>query len=132
MTNLQARASFPSVPVQIAAMLGGPVIWVVYFLIVYAVGEFGCLSGALNYAIGGVHVITLITAALALVAMAGLGVVGWRAYQRWRSLRPAIEDTLETRRTRFISFGAVLLGGLFELAILLNVVPVLVLHPCRL
>ena len=47
MTNLQARASFPSVPVQIAAMLGGPVIWVVYFLIVCAVGGTSSITGPL-------------------------------------------------------------------------------------
>ncbi len=130
MTNLQATLPVPPILIQIAAMLAGPVIWIVFFLVVYAVGEFGCLSGALDYAIGGIHVITLITAALGLVAMVGLGVVGWRAYQRWRSLN-AMDAASESRRTRFVTFGAVLLTGLFELAILLSIVPVLVLHPCR-
>ncbi len=131
MANLQAPLSLPSVLVQIAALLAGPVIWVVYFLIVYAVAEFGCISGALNYTIGNLHIITLITAGLGLVAMIGLGAVGWGAYLRWRDLRPTDDESIEARRTRFISFGSVLLAGLFELAILLNVVPVLVLQPCQ-
>ena len=143
MTDAPFHPPIPSIQRQADGLLAGPVIWAVYFLAAYAVGEFGCLSGALNYRVGGLHVLTLITVVLTAAALFGLGLMTMWTYRLWRKLSPPQVESLagargsdeprrlEETRTRFVSLGGVLLAALFGFSILLSAIPLLVLEPCR-
>ncbi|MGQ0603929.1 MAG: hypothetical protein ACT4QE_19790 [Anaerolineales bacterium] len=114
-------------------LLTGPVVWAVYFLVAYLVGEFGCLSGALQFAVLGVPAVTAIVTLLTAIALIAVLIAGWKTFEVWQQMK-ALDDTeaagREQARTRFLGFGGLLLSGLFAYAILLNGVPALVLRPC--
>ena len=130
----------PSKRSQLTALLTGPVVWIVYFLIVWAIGEFGCLSGALQFALGGLPAITALVLLITVIALIVVFSVGWRAFVEWRRVRGRADargrerepetGSDEQARTQFLGLGSVLLSVLFGFAILLSGVPLLVLRPC--
>jgi hypothetical protein len=109
--------------------LSGPVIYAVYFLTVYVLGEFGCFAGfsqinllGLDPVRLGVIVLTIMAALLTL----GMGFVSFR---QWRALRAGPDDPDEDD-PKFMLFVGMWLNGLFTLVILLTAVPMLVGSAC--
>lgn len=117
----------------IFGLLAGPVVWSVYFLAVYAVGEFGCLSGALAGTVAGLPLVSVMVMAATLAALLVLAWAGWRTYAGWRrarAWRATGEPANQPGRTQFLEAGALILLALFSAAVLLTGVPMLVLRPC--
>lgn len=99
--------------------LGGPVLWYVYFWVVYLAAEAGCVAE-----IG----LLVIWVTVVLTSLTILGI----AYYAWRSL----QEVGVTRVTgghgsvRSLVRAGVLLGGVFAAATLSVGIPALVIQPC--
>jgi hypothetical protein len=109
--------------------LAGPVVYIAYFLVVWAIGEFGCLAGIQQLSFLGANPIRLgvvvLTAIAALVTLI-TGIVGFR---RWRHLRQGPHDPDEDD-PKFMLFVGTWLNGLFTAVILLSAVPMLLGSTC--
>jgi hypothetical protein len=97
-------------------LTAAPAIWTVYFLLCYITAAIWCekLAGG-NGALGPVRIaIAIYTAG----ALAGIGVTGWRGFQRHSfagSTTPHDFDSPEQRH-RFLGFATVLLSSLSAVA----------------
>ena len=109
--------------------LAGPVIYIVYFIAVWALGEFGCLAGIQQLTLYGQNPIRLGVLALTVVAALVTLIIGIVAFRRWRQLREAPEQN-GGNYAKFMSFVGAWLNGFFTLAILLNAIPVLLGSGC--
>lgn len=111
------------------AFLAGPVIYAVYFLIVYTFGEFGCFAGIQRFTILGWNVIRLaivVTTVVAVLATVAAGLGTYRSYRHMRAeeLRPEEDDP------RFMLLVGTWLTGMFVVIILLSAVPSLLGTVC--
>jgi hypothetical protein len=106
-------------------LLGGPLAWLAHLLLVYVIGEFGCLSPLANriwlgltpvaWMVIGATAITLVPAALAtLVAYRGMNRLG------------VARDNGDTEQGRpLLAYGGVPASGIAALTILVESLPVL-------
>lgn len=109
--------------------LAGPVVYLVYFIGVWVLGEFGCLAGIQHLRPFGLNPIRLGVVASTVVAALvtlGTGIVGFRG---WRQLRQGPADPDEDD-PKFMLFVGTWLNGLFTVAILLSAVPMLLGSAC--
>lgn len=109
------------------AFTGGPLVWFLHFMAVYAVVEAGCSGEGEGLRLldpPPPEITTL--AATGLAALACLALALW-AYRRWRALdaRPGGSDP-----ARSLAFAGVLLSLLSFFAVLLVGLPALVLPSC--
>ena len=104
-----------------------PAIWTVYFIVSYIAGALRC--GMAAEPGEGLGAIRLAMAALGVVALAGIGLVGragWRKHTYGEGESPHDEDTPEDRH-RFLGFATVLLSALSAIAtIYVALVPVFI------
>lgn len=109
--------------------LAGPVIYTAYFLIVWILGEFGCLAGLHRVPLLGANPIRLgvlvFTAVAALITLA----VGIPGFRRWRRRQHGHAGDKEDDVT-FMLFVGIWLNGLFTVVILLSAVPMLLGSAC--
>lgn len=103
----------------VVLFLAGPVIWFVYFMVVYLFAEAGCSPGGLRVA---PSVVTWFTVAVTVIAAIATATLAFRAA---RSLGEGSGGDWKLMR-----WGGAILGGLFVLAILLVGAPALVFAPC--
>lgn len=109
--------------------LAGPVIYAIYFLTVYVLGEFGCLAGIQHFNFWGINPIHLGVVLLTVIAaFATLG-VGLTAFRRWRILHKGAEDP-DMDDPKFMLFVGLWLNGLFTVVIVLSAVPMLFGSAC--
>ena len=112
------------------SFLAGPVVYSLYFLVVYTLGEFGCLSGLQYVGLFGWSTIrlgvTVLTIVAALVTL-GVGVVSFR---KWRQIRQELEAHDEGY-PQFMLFVGTWLNGFFTVIILLTGVPMLLGSYCE-
>ena len=111
------------------AFLAGPIIYGVYFLIVYTMGEFGCFAGLQRFTFLGWNVIRLTTIGATVVAVLAIVVAGFSTFRSWRRLRdnpPNPEDD----DPRFMLLVGTWLTGIFGVVTVLSVVPSLLGTVC--
>jgi hypothetical protein len=104
------------------AMLGGPLLWGLHFLVVYLVAEWSCapVSGDGTRALSADGLVAVIVGATAVAAV-GIVASGLWAWRRWRSL--------EGHHATLGLIGLLLaIGSLY--AVLAVGLPALVLEPC--
>jgi hypothetical protein len=113
-------------------LLAGPLVWTVYFLTVYTLGEFGCRGGWLRGTILGLPAPAVVVVILTLVALAVLGLATWRAYREWNASRSNGLGALSQAEDRndFMVLAGWMLGALFTYLILLTGLSALVLPQC--
>lgn len=114
-------------------MLAGPVVYIVYFLVVYTLGEFGCIAGIQRYTLFGISSIVIGVIASTVVAAPITLLVGMMSYRRWRRFAQA-EDRVkgpEEGYPQFMSFVGLWLNGMFTVLILLTAVPMLLGSFCE-
>lgn len=103
--------------------LSGPVVYSVYFLVVYSIGEFGCLAGLQFVGVFGWSAIRFSVAVLTVVsALITLG-AGIFSFRRWRRRREEPDE--DDENAAFILFVSTWLNGLFTVITLLTSVPML-------
>lgn len=109
--------------------LSGPVIYIVYFLVVYTLGEFGCFAGIQRLNIVGMNPIRLGTIVLTLLAALATISTGVVSFRRWRRLREGPDDPEEYDPIFMLHVGT-WLNGIFSVLILLTAVPMLLGSAC--
>ncbi|HXF63830.1 MAG TPA: hypothetical protein VNK95_19560 [Caldilineaceae bacterium] len=110
--------------------LSGPVIHSIYFLIVYVLGEFGCLAGLGAVTVFGMGVILLVTVVLTVISAAATLVFGIGAYRRWRRIRSQTARWPDDPGG-FMSFTGTWLNGFYTVLILLTGIQTLFLEVCE-
>ena len=117
-------------------LFGAPVAWSLQLLASYALVAHGCYPDAEPMTIPvvpGLKTLVLGTGVAALVVALLAGGSAWRS---WRATPQehggGHEALLEAGegRTRFMALAGMLLGAVFALGIVMNVVPLLLLRPC--
>jgi hypothetical protein len=103
-------------------------IWMLYFLVVYAIVSVGCIGGYARAEMAGIHAIRLALGLATVAAAAGIAAFGWIGWRRGHgqgSVGPAAE------RARFAGSVAVLAAFLAALCTAWVALPALMLHPCQ-
>ncbi len=67
--------------------VSGPVIYSVYFLAVYVLGEFGCLAGIQQISLLGLNPVWLGIVVLTVAAVLVMLSIGIVSFRRWRELQ---------------------------------------------
>ena len=111
------------------AFLAGPVIYALFFLIVYVVGEFGCFAGLQRFTFLGWNAIRLGFVGTTAVALLVIVAAGLSTYRSWRRLRDDPPDP-EEDDPRFMLLVGTWLAGMFAVIIALSAVPSLVGTVC--
>lgn len=110
-------------------LMGGPVIYTLYFLAVYFLGEAACLADLLRYRVLGLEAIAfwvlLLTGATAVV----IGYGAWLAYGNWQQTQAQIADD-GASYAAFMAFVGLWLSGLFTVLTLATGLPALFLVLC--
>lgn len=108
------------------ALLGGGIAWMARFLVVWAIAEFGCVSGALE--IGGLRSPVVI---LTLVSLPFLGVAAAAVYVGWSRNRTAAADD-SNLGGRFMAGTGAITSGIFIVVMIAEIVPLFYfLDECR-
>lgn len=93
-----------------------PAIWAVHFLLCYLTAALWCAKVA--EPTGSIGTVRVAIAIYTMLALAGIGVTGWRGFRRHSfgvATAPHDFDTPEDRH-RFLGFATVLLSGLSVVA----------------
>lgn len=122
---------YPEKKESLWVLTASPVIWSAHFLLSYitaavwcakVVGRDGSLWGA-----------RLAIVVYTLVALVGIGIVGWRGYRRQRRGSGVGSYDLDTPRSRhrFLGFATLLLSALSAVGVLYDALVVFFLSTCH-
>lgn len=109
-----------------------PAIWALHFLVCYAAGAVLCAKLG-----GGDVAMTQLQRGIAgvtVVALAGIAVVGWRAFHRWgfaEGAQPPHDADTPEDRERFLGLAILLLSGLSFVATLYTALVAVLAASCR-
>jgi hypothetical protein len=125
------QADLPEKDETLWLLAASPTIWAAHFLLSYCTAAIWCAKlagpdGSLSRARAIIGVYTVL-------ALAGVGIIGWRGWRRHRlagSDLPHDDDSPEDRH-RFLGFAAALLSGLSAVAILYEALAVVLIERCR-
>ncbi len=113
-------------------MLAGPAAWGLHLLVGYALVSLRCTFGVFGARLLGFSVLDLLLFALTLLTVALTVVGAIVAHRRWRHFGGGA--LLARDRTqppgRFMALTGLASSAVFLLAIVLQAIPFLVLHPC--
>ena len=107
-----------------AALLAGPVVWLLQFQTNYTLVPVLCRGGAHNFALHAVFVVALL-----LVASAGL--LAWRNFRAARNTEEGTDESGVLPRTRFMSLLGLCVTGIFFVVILAQWIASWVFGPCQ-
>ena len=105
-------------------LLAGPVIWYVYFWLVYLVAEGVCRLGGFDFEIMRLTGLSFVTIVVTAGASALTVISGLRSYSSWR------KGPRDGSGYLGMAFAGVVLSGIFLLSVLATGLPALVLEPC--
>lgn len=106
------------------------IVWLIYFLVVYLLLEFGCPLGWDKGTVLGINVFTLVLLAVTVPAVLLIGLYGLRGYRDWRAA-VALPNTGAALGARFFSFLSLTGAGLALIATGWTALPIVMLAPCR-
>lgn len=119
-----AHSDYPPTWRRWFAFLAGGIAWTLHLLSIYAIGEFGCVSGWGRITYGGVSAVAwmILAASASTLALAvASAVVGYRDVRRDSNEEsPSSED----EGGRYLSRFGLILNVLFSLIILVETLPV--------
>jgi hypothetical protein len=107
----------------------GPMIWALHFLTIYIFAAVFCAK----YALAADFTLVRIAVAVAtVVALAGIGLVGFQGFQQWRVERDLRQDKpTDVDRRQLLGQAAILLCGLSAVAVVYGAMPALYIGSCR-
>lgn len=124
-------ARHPRSPGGLWRLVAGPVIWALHFLLSYVTVAIHCAKApAMDAPLDDVGVTLWTYTALALVAIALFGWVGWRQHRHEESQLPHDAATPGDRH-RFLGFATMLLCGLSFVAVVYAAFAIAVFGTCR-
>lgn len=112
-------------------LAASPVIWATHFLLSYTSAALWCAKVAGPD--GSLGVIRVAIGIYTVLALGGIGLIGWLAWRRHRygtATLPHDDDTPEDRH-RFLGFAALLLSALSAVATLYAVLVVVFIGSCQ-
>jgi heme/copper-type cytochrome/quinol oxidase subunit 2 len=110
-------------------LLSGPVVYTVYFLAVWVLSEFGCLSGLQRVGLFGWSAVALGIVVLTAIAALIIVTMGILSVVRWREFRTGTE--LQRGFPRFMTFVGAWLNGIFAVVVILTGVSMYIGEFCR-
>nr|AGC71490.1 hypothetical protein [uncultured bacterium A1Q1_fos_1880] len=110
-------------------LMGGPVVYTLYFLAVYFLGEAACLADLLRYRVLGLEAIAFWVLLLTVVAAAMIGYGAWLAYGNWQQTDDRSGDD-GASYAAFMAFVGLWLSGLFTVLTVATGLPALFLVLC--
>lgn len=129
MTELSAQQQRLSLWSLWFGLMGGPVVYTLYFLAVYFLGEAACLADLLRYRVLGLEAIAFWVLLLTVVAAAIIGYGAWLAYGNWQQTTAQTPDD-GASYAAFMAFVGLWLSGLFTLLTVATGLPALFLVLC--
>jgi hypothetical protein len=122
---------FPEKPSHLLALAVSPALWAAHFLLSYGIAAVWCAKVAgLGGSLAGAR---LAIAVLTALALAAIGLVGWRGAQRHRAGVPAAEhdDDTPEDRYRFLGLATAMLSGLSAVATAYTALAAALIGSCR-
>lgn len=116
---------------RIWTIAASPLIWATHFMSVYVLVALWC--GMVVGRQGSLVTARSIVAALTVIALLAIGGVGWlgyRAHSFGSAPAPHDDDTPEDRH-RFIGFATLLLSGLSAVAVIYSAMTVVFIETCQ-
>ena len=107
--------------------LAGPVIWLVYFFVVYLATETACFSDWAGLEVWGLAAIDLVVLVVTVLAMVAIGIFARRSWLRWK--HPTGTGRVEGQ-DRVLGLGGFLMGLLFAVATFAVGLPALLVPTC--
>lgn len=123
--------SRPGFPATMTGLLTPPVLWAVYFVLIYSLHGVAC-AGGFPSEFAGVDTLVLIVAVAMVITAVAQGVLGLWLYRSWKRIgrQQDIRGSDELLRARFLSYVGWLNAILFFVATLWIGIPALMLEPC--
>jgi hypothetical protein len=109
--------------------LTGPIVYIVYFIVVWALGEFGCLAGIQQLSLLGQNPIRFGVLVFTAVAAFITLMIGILSFRRWRQVRHEPGQN-GGNYAQFMLLVGTWLNGLFTLVILMSAIPMLLGSAC--
>lgn len=108
-----------------------PAIWAVHLLLSYITAAIWCAKVALPG--GALGPVRTIVAVYAVLALAGIALVGWEGFRRHRHGTEATTHDLDSieDRYRFLGFATLLLAGLSGVGVVYAVLAAAYIETCR-
>lgn len=131
-TQLRQWVESPTVQIGFA-LVGGTLVWVLYFTSVYGLTSLACQWGWLAAPRGG-NGLKVLQGVITLVAAGLIGGGVYLAYTIWQQTRLSARDTVLSAANAHIPFLALLtvgLNGLYLLVLVLSLTSILLLPICR-
>lgn len=121
----------PGYPATAMGLLTPPILWALYFVLIYSLHGMVCVGGLENALIGKGSLATLlvILTLLAMALHAGVGIWAWRLWLK-TNRRASSELSEMQQRARFLAAATAANAGLFLVATLWIGLPALILEPC--
>ncbi|HJR92491.1 MAG TPA: hypothetical protein VJ938_08620 [Acidimicrobiia bacterium] len=111
----------------LALLVGGQVVWISHFWLVYLVAEAACTGDGMGLDVFEPPVLGVVTLVATAVAVAACAAIGYLAHRSWRDPGDTIS---EAPIRRPLAFAGMLLAGLGSLAVLFVGLSVLVFPTC--
>ena len=127
----ESPQDLPEEPTYLMMLASGPAIWIVHFLVTYTTVAVTCgPRGPSGGTLASAHLLVL---AYTVVALGGIAVVAWGAWQRHTHGSEAPPHDMDTPgdRHRFLGFATYLLAGLSAVATVFVAVSTVLLPDCR-
>lgn len=116
---------------RLTGAVSGPIVWAVWFVVVYALTGIGCDAAWNERAVPGGNLLSLTMLASTVLALALIGWCARRGYVGWRRGREETAAGLEAQqRLRFLGLVMLVLAVLAAIGTVLVALPILMLDPC--
>lgn len=115
------------------AFAGSAIVWAGHFIVIWFLGEVGCLAGLGNQTILGINlilVLSLIVTLLALIAAVASGVIAYHIWRQVDGLETQDEIYASHERQRFMALFGMLAAAIFTVTILVQTAPLFVIPIC--
>ncbi len=111
-------------------LIAAPIIWAAHFLLSYITAAIWCEKAA--GLTGSLLPVRLAIAGYTVVALAGIGYIGWKGYRmhRFRDGDRLHDQDTPASRYRFLGFATLLLSGLSAVATVYETLVVLFIERC--
>jgi hypothetical protein len=123
--------SLPERPRRLVLLAAPPTIWAAHFLLAYCTAAVWCEKAAsADGSLGAAGIAIWLFTAVALVAIAIIGVLAWRRH-RYGDGKPPHDFDSAADRHRFLGFACLLLSGLSAAAVVYSALAVAFVGSCR-
>lgn len=104
-------------------------VWLIYFVVVYLIVEFGCPLGLARASVWGANAVQVLLLVISVPVLIVIGLLGLRGYRSWRAQEKMPRDSASDDQL-FFPFITLTGALLAFIATVWVVFPVLVLPPC--